>query len=123
LLLVEAPYALLALFVSVCCLRQQAELSIPICLQRVGNEPVCGINLDVAATREIGFVAGRLDFLATKPVCLDSAVLEFSLHRQRDLQRYRSDCVDDESSDGLVDIATVNTLASWLGMIDPLSLA
>ena len=65
------------------------ERAIPVGFQFVGDEPIRGIDLQVAAAGEIRLVARALDGAAMQPIALVEPRLELVLDRQGDLQGQR----------------------------------
>jgi hypothetical protein len=66
-----------------------AELLVPVGLERVGDEPVVGVDGEVAAAREGGLVAGALDVPEPQLVGSVGALLELGGDAERDLERER----------------------------------
>lgn len=66
-----------------------AEGVVPVGLERVGDEPVVGVDGEVAAAGELGALAGALDVALSEPVGLVGARFELGLDAERDLERER----------------------------------
>ncbi len=64
-----------------------AEGIVPVGLQRVGDQPVVGVDGQVAAAGELGVVAGAFDLGAAQLVGLVGAGFQLGLDGERDLQR------------------------------------
>src|SRR5271166_1483135 len=65
---------------------------VPALLQRRSNQPICRVNLLVAALRQLRFVLGALDFEAPLPIDRSLTSLKFFIrsHRYFDLRRFES---------------------------------
>jgi hypothetical protein len=68
------------------CFGKRAQFAIPLGFERVGYQPVGGIDAHVTAASQVRFVLGSLDLLETQPVCLLQSGLQFLLDGERDFQ-------------------------------------
>jgi hypothetical protein len=64
-----------------------AQRVVPVGLERVGNEPIVGVDGEVAAARELGALARAVDLRAAQLVGFVGALLEFGLDGERDVER------------------------------------
>ena len=89
---------------------QRAERVVPVGLERVGDEPVVGVDGEVAAAGEFGALAGALDVGAAELVGFVGAGFELGLNVERDLERERGDGVEQQLADRLVDVVARDRL-------------
>ena len=99
------------------------QAGVPFRLQDIGDQPVARIHLPVALPREVGFLARPLHLPGAPGLGLVSALRQFRLHPQRDLERHRRHALHQQGADGPVDAGAGNALADRSGMGDSLSLA
>jgi hypothetical protein len=66
-------------FVFLTRLFELSKLIVPDCLQRIGNQPVVGVDAHITDTCLLGFVLCPFDNLATQTVGLSQALLELLL--------------------------------------------
>ena len=89
-----------------------AEGVVPVGLERVGDEPVVGIDGEVAAAGELGPLAGALDVAAAESVGFVGARFQLGLDGERDLERERGDRVEQQLADRGVDAVAGDRLAA-----------
>ena len=82
---------------------QRAERVVPVAFERVGDEPVVGVDGEVAAAGELGVVAGSVDVGAAELVSFAGAGFELGLDGERDLERERGDRPEQQIPDRAVD--------------------
>lgn len=123
LLRVEAAFALSTLFASILSVCQRAQLRVPICLERICDHAIVGIDLHIAPPRELGGILRIIYLLATQAIGFVYTRLEFFLDSERNLKSYRRNRLDEKLADCVVDTATVDDLARWLATFDPSALA
>ena len=75
---------------------QGAQRVVPVGFEAVGDEPVVGVDGQVAATGQVGAVAGAFDVLAAQCVGFGGAGVELGLHGQGDLERVRGEGVEQQ---------------------------
>ena len=80
-----------------------AQRVVPVGFEGVGHEPVVGVDGQVAATGQLGAMAGPLDVAAPQSVGFVGACFELGLHGEGDLERERGDGVEQQLADGGVD--------------------
>ena len=78
---------------------------VPVGLERVGDEPVLGVDGEVSSTGEFGALTGALDVAFAELVGLGRARFELGLDGERDLERERCDGVEQQLADRLIDAA------------------
>ena len=100
-----------ALVVVLGCL-QRAQRVVPVGLEGVGDEPVVGVDGEVAAAGELGVVAGPLDVGAAQLVGFLGAGFELGLDAERDLEGERGDGVEQELADRVVDAVAGDDVAA-----------
>lgn len=105
------------------CFLVSPELSVPLPFEFVGHKPVVGVDLHVATSGEICFVAESLDVLLAQPFGFLSATRELLLDRKGHLQAQGSDGLDEQRSHGQLDTGAGNPLADRLGSFDAVALA
>jgi hypothetical protein len=75
------------------------------------HQAVAGIDLQVAALRQLGLVAGALDLSTPQAISFLDPGLDFLLDREGDLQGQRRNGFDQQLADGSIDASAVNHLA------------
>jgi hypothetical protein len=88
-----------------------AELVVPVRFEGVGDEPVGGVDGQVAAAGGVGGVLGTLDVRGADLVGLGGAGGEFVGDGQGDFQRERGERVEDQAGDRGVDAGAGDGLA------------
>src|SRR6516162_4169490 len=91
---------------------QGPKFVVPLRFQRIGYQPVRGVDVQVASLRQVSFIAGSLHLLFTQTVHLLPAGLHLLLDGECDFQRQGSDGVDEKLADGLVQLLPEDMLAS-----------
>ena len=91
---------------------QLAEGVVPVGFEAVGDEPVVGVDGEVAAAGQVGVVAGAFDVAAAQRVGFVGAGFEFGLHGEGDLEGERGDGVEQQLADGGVDAGAGDGLAA-----------
>ena len=86
---------LAGLVVGVLGLAEGAQRSVPVGFEGVGDEPVGGIDGEVAAAGQVGVVAGALDVGGAQRGGLIGAVLELGLDGEGGLGGQRGEGVDE----------------------------
>jgi hypothetical protein len=82
----EAKTIVLALpFILGLRIAERTELLVPVGLQRIGDQAIGGIDVKIAAPREIGLIMRLFDLLLAQVVYLIDALLKLLLNRQRDV--------------------------------------
>jgi len=122
LLPVETAFSLAMAFAPVLSVRQRSQLRIPVRLERVRYHAVVRIHLHIASPRELDVILCVLHFLAAEPIGFVDPRLELLLDGERHLERYRSDGLDEQFADRVIDAAAVDDLATWLTACDPAEL-
>ena len=89
---------------------QRAQGVVPVGFEGVGDEPVVGVDGEVAAAGEVGVVAGAFDVGAAQLVGFVGAGFELGLDGEGDLERERGDGVEQQLADRVVD-------AVWPGIV------
>ena len=97
--------------VVVACGLQGAQRVVPVGFEGVGDEPVVGVDGQVAAAGQVGAVAGAFDVLAAQRVGFGGAGFQFGLHGEGDLERERGEGVEQQLADGGVD----DVRRGWFG--------
>jgi hypothetical protein len=97
---------------------KRAERLVPVGFEAVGNEPVVGIDGEIAATGELGVLVGALDVGPAELVGFIGAGFEFGLDGQRDLERERGDGLQQQLFDRLIDGVAWKLLADRSGALD-----
>ena len=82
---------------------QRAQRVVPVGFEGVGDEPVVGVDGEVSATGELGVVAGSVDVGAAELIGLGGAAFELGLDGERDVERERSDGLEQQIADRTVD--------------------
>ena len=95
-----------------------AQRVVPVGFQAVGDQPVVGVDGEVAAAGEVGAVAGPFDVVAAQLVGVVGAGLEFGLHGERDLERERGEGVEQQLPDRGVDAGAGDEQAARRGAVD-----
>ena len=88
------------LVVGVLCVGEGAQRGVPVGFEGVGDEPVGGVDGEVAAAGQVGVVAGALDVRGAQRVGLGGAVLEFGGDGEGGLDGQRGEGVDEQLPDG-----------------------
>src|SRR6185312_242482 len=91
---------------------QGAERVVPVGFEAVGDEPIIGVDGQVAAPCQVRAVAGAFDVPAAQRVGLGGAGVQFGLHGQGDLERVWGEGVEQQAGDGGVDGAAGDGLAA-----------
>ena len=95
----------------------------PVGFEGVGDEPVGGVDGEVAAAGLAGVVAGALDVRGAQRVGFGGAVLEFGGHGERRLDGERGEGVHHELSDGVVHDGAGKGGADGAGVLNAVALA
>ena len=90
---------------------QCPQFVVPVGLEGIGYETVCGIDVKVTPLSQISLIPGSLDLLLAQTVHLIQSGLHLLLDGERDFQRQRSDGVDEKLADSLVQLLTQDMLA------------
>jgi hypothetical protein len=77
----------------------RAQCLVPVGFQAVGDQPVAGVDGQVAAAGEVGAVPGAFDVVTAQQVGVFGPGLQFGLHTERDLERERGEGVEQQSPD------------------------
>jgi hypothetical protein len=109
------------MFVVVAGVLEGAERFVPVGLEAVGDKPVVRVDREVAATGELSALAGPFDVGAPQGVCFVGASFELGLDGEGDLERERSDGVEEQTRDRSVDVATGDGLATTSSTLDRLA--
>jgi hypothetical protein len=80
-----------------------AQRVVVVGFESVGDEPVGGIDGEVAAAGELGVLLGAVDVAVSELVGFVGARLELGLDGERDVERERRDGVQEQLADRLVD--------------------
>ena len=72
---------------------------------------------------KLGFLANPLDLLLPQPIGFHQLCLKFLLHGQGNFQGDWVHQLDQELTDGSVNLPARNLLALWLGILDAVTLA
>jgi hypothetical protein len=102
---------------------QGAQRVVPIGFEAVGDEPVVGVDGQVAAAGEVGAVASAFDGLPAQRVGLGGAGFQFGLHGQGDLERERGEGVEQQAGRGVIDDCAGDGLAAGRAVLDAAVLA
>ncbi len=100
-----------------------AQPLVPFGLQRVGYQPVVGVDLGVATTGQFGLVAGALKLRLSQCGGLLDALRDLLLNGQRDLDSRGRDRLEQQGADGLIDGDALDPQARLLGMAHQLLVA
>ena len=120
----ELPGVVLAgLLVGVLGLAECAQRGVPVGFEGVGDEPVGGIDGEVAAAGQVGVVAGALDVRGAQGVGLVGAVLQLGADGEGGLDGQRGEGVDEQLPDPLVQSGAGDGLADPAGVGDAVALA
>ena len=120
----ELPGVVLAgLLAGVLGLGQGAERGVPVGFEGVGDEPVGGVDGEVAAAGQVGVVAGALDVGGAQGVGLVGAVLQLGGDGEGGLDGERGEGVDEQLPDPLVQAGAGDGLADPAGVLDAVALA
>ena len=120
----ELPGVVLAgLVVGVLCFAEGAQRGVPVGFEGVGDEPVGGVDGEVAAAGQVGVVAGALDVGGAQGVGLGGAVLEFGGDGEGGFDGQRGEGVDEQLPDLLVESGAGDGLADPAGVFDAVALA
>jgi hypothetical protein len=120
---VEAGAGAAGFVVVVARVGELAELVVPVRFEGVGDEPVGGIDGQVAAAGGVGGVLGALNVRGADLVGLGGAGGEFVGDGQGDLQRERGERAEDQAGDRGVDAGPGDGLADRDGVGDAGDLA
>jgi hypothetical protein len=104
--------------VLLCGFGQSSQLLVPIGFERVGDEPVLGVDHHESLARQLRLVFDRLHVPGPQPVGLQHPLLELPAHLQRQLDRGGRDDLADERTHGCVDRRAGSRLT---GRIAPIS--
>src|SRR5581483_4906379 len=105
------------------CASQRPELVVPLGLQRGSDQAVVGVDPQVTALGQVGFVAGPLDLLAAEPVGFFGSGGELVLDGQCHLQSAGAHALHQQVADGPVEGAADDPLAGRFCPLDALPLA
>ena len=120
----ELPGVLLAgLVVGGLGVAQGAQRGVPVGFEGVGDEPVGGVDGEVAAAGQVGVVAGALDVGGAQRVGLGGAVLEFGGDLEGGLDGQRGEGGDEQLADVLVEGVAGDGGADRAGVLDAVALA
>src|SRR5947208_2060615 len=113
----ELPGVVLAgLLAGVLGLAEGAQRGVPVGFEGVGDEPVGGVDGEVAAAGQVGVVAGALDVGGAQRAGLVGAVLEFGLDGEGGFDGERGEGVDEQLPDLLVQAGAGDGLADPAGV-------
>ena len=102
---------------------ERAQRGVPVRFEGVGDEPVGGVDGQVAAAGQVGVVAGALDVGGAQRVGFGGAVLEFGGDGERGLDGQRGEGVQEQLPDGLVQAGAGDGGADRPGVLDAVALA
>ena len=120
----ELPGVVLAgLLAGVLGLAQGAQRGVPVGFEGVGDEPVGGVDGEVAAAGQVGVVAGALDVRGAQRVGLVGAVLELGGDGEGGFDGQRGEGVDEQLPDPLVEAGAGDGLADPAAVRDAVALA
>ena len=120
----ELPGVVLAgLVAGVLGLAEGAQGGVPVGFEGVGDEPVGGVDGEVAAAGQVGVVAGALDVRGAQGTGLVGAVLEFGLDGEGGFDGERGEGVEEQLPDLLVQSGAGDGLADPAGVLDAVALA
>ena len=91
---------------------------VPVGFEAVGDEPIVGIDRQVAPPGGLGTVTGAFDVGGAQPVGFGGASGEFGLDAQGDLERERGEGVQHERGDGGIDTGAGHALAARGAVLD-----
>ena len=120
----ELPGVLLAGFV-VGGLRvvEGAQGGVPVGFEGAGDEPVGGVDREVAAAGQVGVVAGALDVGGAQRVGVGGSLPEFGGDLEGGLDGQRGEGVDEQRADVLVEGVAGDGGADRAGVVDAVALA
>ena len=96
---------------------QGPQFVIPVGLERIGDQAVGRVDVQVASLREIGLIPSTLHLLLAQMVHLLPSGLNLLLDLERDFQREGSDRVEQKLADRLVDLLPQEPLADLNDMV------
>ena len=97
---------------------QGAERLVPVGFEVVGDEPVVGVDGEVAAAGELGAVTGPFNMAAAQRVRCVGACFELGLDGEGDFERERGDGVQQKLGDGGVNAGAGDGLAARAAALD-----
>ena len=101
----------------------RARRAVPVGFEGAGDEPVGGVDGEVAAAGQVGVVAGALDVGGAQGAGLGGAVLELGGDGESGFDGERGEGVDEQLPDLLVESGAGDGLADPVGMFDAVALA
>ena len=102
---------------------ERAEGGVPVGFEGAGDEPVGGVDGQVAAAGQVGVVAGALDVRGAQRVGVGGALPEFGGDLEGGLGGQRGEGVDQQLADVLVEGVTGDDGAERAGVLDAVTLA
>ena len=118
-----APVGVPSAFVVVLGVAQRTQFLVPFGFERLGHQAVVGVDGEVAALGELGFVAGPVHLLVSQVVGLLGPGDKLVVHGQGHFEGERRHRLDEQVPDGTVDVLAEQTLARRLGFLDASLLA
>jgi hypothetical protein len=100
---------------------QCPKLLIPVGFKRIGHQAILGIDLHEPFLCRIGVVAGARDVLLSQPIGLVQPLVQLLLHDHRDFEGMRSQDLQKQAADRLVNAQTRDALANPDAMLNGLS--
>src|SRR5207344_3628237 len=95
-----------------------AQGGVPVGFEGFGDEPVGGVDGEVAAAGQVGVVAGALDVRGAQGVGLVRPVLQFGADGEGGLDGQRGEGVDEQLPDPVVQSGAGDGLADPAGVLD-----
>ena len=102
---------------------EPAERGVPVGFQGAGDEPVGGVDGEVAAAGQVGVVAGALDVGGAQRVGFGGSLLEFGGDLEGGFDGQRGEGVDEQLADALVQGVPGNQGAGAVPVFDALAVA
>src|SRR5690606_39182432 len=100
-----------------------AQSFVPLCLERIGDEPVFWIHLHESPPCQIGFILSTLDMLEADLIDLRYSGLHLAVDLESHIDRERRERFEEQVADCSIDRSSWHRLADRLTVLDPAALA
>ena len=92
-----------------------SQALVPVRLERIGDQPVVGIDFEVTSTRELGLIAGAFKLGTSQSFGGLDSPRDFFLHGERNLQCRGCHRIEQQCADGSIDFTSTDRLSGLVG--------